>query len=88
MTSPRRSILLAEDECLLAELIKTALTDRGYEVSVASTGQQAVGMTQIHQAMRNIDTVARQNVAFLRQAEQTAQTITTLSSTLGRLVGS
>jgi methyl-accepting chemotaxis protein len=40
---------------------------------VASAGQQATGMTQIHQAVRNIDQVAKQNLVATRQAEQAAQ---------------
>ncbi len=44
MTTRRRTILLAEDETLLAGLIQTALTERGYSVSCAKTGQEAVGM--------------------------------------------
>src|SRR5205823_7209268 len=35
---------------------------------VASAGQQATGIGQIHQAMQNIDQVARQNASATRQA--------------------
>jgi PAS domain S-box-containing protein len=52
---------------------------------VASANQQAIGMQQIHQAMRNIDEVARQNLAAMRQAEQAAQNLTALGERLTEL---
>jgi PAS domain S-box-containing protein len=52
---------------------------------VASANQQATGMQQIHQAMRSIDEVARQNLAALRQAEQAAQNLTVLGARLTEL---
>jgi methyl-accepting chemotaxis protein len=52
---------------------------------VASAGQQATGMAQIHQAMRNIDQVAKQNVAAMRQTEQAAQNLTALGTRLNKL---
>ncbi len=51
----------------------------------ASAGQQATGMAQIHQAMRNIDEAARQNLAALRQAEQAAQNLNALGARLAGL---
>ncbi|HEV3261616.1 MAG TPA: CHASE3 domain-containing protein, partial [Gemmataceae bacterium] len=39
----------------------------------ASAGQQATGMAQIHQAMRNIDPVTKQNLTATRQTEQAAR---------------
>ena len=54
---------------------------------VASAGQQATGMSQINQAMRNIDQVARQNLAAMRQAEQAAQNLNLLGTQLSRLIG-
>jgi methyl-accepting chemotaxis protein len=54
---------------------------------VASAGQQATGMTQIHQAMRSLDQVAKQNMAATRQAEQAAKDLTTLGRRLTMLVG-
>ena len=42
---------------------------------VASAGQQATGMSQIHQAMKNLDQVARQNLVAIRQVEQAAQNL-------------
>lgn len=40
---------------------------------VASAGQQATGMAQIHQAMKNVDQVTHQNLASTKQAERAAQ---------------
>jgi methyl-accepting chemotaxis protein len=55
---------------------------------VASAGQQAAGIAQVHQAMKSIDQVARQNLAAMRQAEQAAQDLNALGSRLAALVGS
>jgi PAS domain S-box-containing protein len=49
---------------------------------VASAGQQATGMAQVQQAMGNIDQVARQNLAAVRQSEQAAQNLTDLGTRL------
>jgi methyl-accepting chemotaxis protein len=49
---------------------------------VASAGQQATGMAQISQAMRNLDHVARQNLAATRQVEQASQNLSTLGNEL------
>jgi methyl-accepting chemotaxis protein len=54
---------------------------------VASVGQQATGMAQIHQAMKNIDQVAKQNTVATRQASQAAQNLNTLGTQLAGLVG-
>ncbi len=52
---------------------------------VAAVGQQANGMTQIHDAMRNIDQVARQTLAATRQTEQAAQNLNALGTELAEL---
>lgn len=49
---------------------------------VASANQQAMGMTQIHQAMRNLDQVAKQNLVATRQVEQAAQNLNSLGTQL------
>jgi PAS domain S-box-containing protein len=54
---------------------------------VASAGQQATGMAQIDQAMKNIDQVTRQNLAAIRQTEDTAQNLNALGTRLAGLVG-
>ena len=53
---------------------------------VASAGQQAAGMSQIHQAIRNIDQVTRQNLVATRQAEQAAQDLNSLGNQLAAMI--
>ena len=55
---------------------------------VASAGQQAAGMTQIRQAMANIQEATRQNLASTRQAERAAHDLDELGRRLVALVGS
>jgi methyl-accepting chemotaxis protein len=52
---------------------------------VASAGQQATGMAQINQAMKNINEVAQQNLQATRQAEQAAQNLNDLGTELAKL---
>jgi len=54
---------------------------------VASAGQQAVGMTQVRQAMGNIHEASQQNLASTKQAERAAQDLNALGTTLLALVG-
>jgi hypothetical protein len=42
-------------------------------------------MAQIHQAMKNIEQAATQNLAAMRQAEQTAQSLSDLGTRLAAL---
>jgi PAS domain S-box-containing protein len=53
---------------------------------VASAGQQATGMAQIDQAMKNIDQVARQTLAAIRQSEEAAQNLNALGTRLAGLI--
>jgi methyl-accepting chemotaxis protein len=53
---------------------------------VASAAQQATGIGQIHQAMQNIDQVARQNASAARQAAQVAENLNSLAVRLRQLV--
>jgi len=53
---------------------------------MASAGQQATGMSQIHQAMSQIKETSVQNLAATRQAEQAAQNLHTVGSKLKALV--
>jgi len=52
---------------------------------VASAGQQASGMAQIGQAMRNLDRVSRQNLVATRQVEQVARNLDDLGHRLAGL---
>jgi len=52
----------------------------------ASSGQQATGMRQIHQAMQNISQVSTQHLAATNQSEQAAKHLTVLGASLKQLV--
>ena len=54
---------------------------------LASAGQQAAGMSQIRQAMGNIQQATQQNLASTRQAERAAQDLNALGGKLLQLVG-
>ena len=54
----------------------------------ASASQQAVGVTQIQQAMRDINQVTTQSLASTRQIESASQDLNLLSTRLRELVGS
>ena len=71
----------------IAALAQT-LTDTAQAAAqiVASAGQQATGMVQIHQAMKNISQVARQNLTATRQAEQAARDLNALSTQLSAFI--
>jgi methyl-accepting chemotaxis protein len=62
-------------------------TARATTQIAASVGQQATGMAQIHQAMKNIDHVARQNTVATRQASQAAENLNTLGTRLRAYIG-
>lgn len=53
---------------------------------VASAGQQATGMAQIHQAMKNVNQVTNQNLASTRQAERAAQDLNAMGGRLKELL--
>jgi methyl-accepting chemotaxis protein len=52
----------------------------------ASAGQQATGLTQIHQAMRDIKHVSTQNLAATHQAQRAASDLATLGTNLKALL--
>jgi methyl-accepting chemotaxis protein len=54
---------------------------------VASAGQQALGMTQVRQAMENIHAATQQNLSATKQAEQAAQNLNALGTRLLAIVG-
>jgi methyl-accepting chemotaxis protein len=54
----------------------------------ASAGQQATGLTQIHQAMRDISQVSTQNLVATQQAQKAAADLTVLGDTLRSLLAS
>jgi methyl-accepting chemotaxis protein len=54
----------------------------------ASAGQQATGLTQIHQAMRDISQVSIQNLAATHQAQRAASDLSALGERLTSLLSS
>ncbi|MCC7537002.1 MAG: methyl-accepting chemotaxis protein [Deltaproteobacteria bacterium] len=70
----------------LASVLEDAATAVG-QIS-ASTSQQALGMTQIEQAMRNIDQVTRQNLTATRETQRQASALAELGTRLATQVGS
>jgi methyl-accepting chemotaxis protein len=74
------------DETIAALADTLEETARSAGQIVASAGQQATGMAQIHQAMKNIDQVSRQNLTATRQAEQAAQNLNELGAQLAALL--
>ena len=70
----------------LSETIAEAAQSAGQ--IAASAGQQVTGMSQIHQAMRNINIVTSQNLAATRQTEQAAQDLNALAGGLKQLLSS
>jgi methyl-accepting chemotaxis protein len=71
----------------------SALVDTIMEASlaaaqiVASAGQQATGMGQIHQAMSHVKEASNQSLAATRQSEQAAMNLHTLGQSLRAMVG-
>ncbi|MBV9122664.1 MAG: methyl-accepting chemotaxis protein, partial [Planctomycetes bacterium] len=49
---------------------------------VASAAQQATGLTQVNEAMHNVEQVSHKNVSAIRQIEQAAQHLNSLSLVL------
>jgi methyl-accepting chemotaxis protein len=54
--------------------------------NAASASQQAVGISQIGQAIRNIDLVTKQTLASTKQAEQAARELNVLGGKLAALI--
>ncbi len=84
-----RTIRSAEDSSQTINTLSQTLSEAAQAADqiVASAGQQATGMTQINQAMKNLDQVARQNLEATRQVEQAAQNLNALGSQLAQMVG-
>jgi methyl-accepting chemotaxis protein len=69
----------------LTEII--ADTSQAAQQIAASAGQQAVGMTQINQAIRSVSTVTTQTLTSTKQAERAAQDLNALGARLKGLTG-
>lgn len=59
---------------MVAELIAEA--SEAAVQTAAGVGQQATGMVQVTQALRNIDTANRQNLSSTRKTEKAVQNLT------------
>ena len=68
----------------LADMLEDA-ADSASQIA-ASAGQQALGMTQINQAMTDIDRTVRQSLGAIKQVESAASDLTSLSQRLTELV--
>jgi methyl-accepting chemotaxis protein len=79
-------VVLQADETI--KLLVDTVADSAVAASqiVASAGQQATGVAQINQAMKNIDVATRQTLASTRQAEQAASDLNTLGLKLKSLL--
>jgi methyl-accepting chemotaxis protein len=84
-----RTIRSAEESSRTINTLSQTLSDAAQASAqiVASAGQQATGMTQINQAMKNLDQVARQNLESTRQVEQVARSLNILGARLAEMVG-
>jgi methyl-accepting chemotaxis protein len=51
----------------------------------ASANQQAIGVKQLNEGIRNIDNITNQNVDAIRDIEKSAQTLSELSQELDSL---
>jgi len=54
--------------------------------TVAAAGQQATGMAQVRQAIRQINQASQQNVVAIRQTEQSARDLSSMGSQLQRIL--
>jgi len=68
----------------LSEII--AASARAAAQISASARQQAAGVTQLHDGIKNIDKVTKENTLAIRQIEQSAQNLNALSNELAKLV--
>jgi methyl-accepting chemotaxis protein len=86
--SVNHAIRVVNDAGETIRLLSEAVSDASQVAAqiAASSGQQATGVAQIHQAMKDIKLVTQQTLASTRQAEQAAQGLNTLAGTLRALV--
>lgn len=69
---------------MLSEIITNAA--RAATQISASASQQASGVVQLHEGIRNIDKVTKENSLAIEQVEQSAQNLNELSGELAKLV--
>ncbi|MGH7659419.1 MAG: methyl-accepting chemotaxis protein [Vulcanimicrobiaceae bacterium] len=80
-----RTVNEADDAIRL--LVETIVEAAQASIQIStSVGQQAIGMSQIQQAMRNISQATSQNLASTQQAEQAARHLDTIGTRLQLLL--
>lgn len=86
--SVNRAIRVVNDAGETIRVLSEAVNEAAQVAAqiAASSGQQATGVAQIHQAMKDIKQVTHQTLASTRQAEQAAQGLNTLAGKLRSLV--
>lgn len=80
----RRASEAGEAIDALTEMIARA-ADAAAQIS-ASAGQQATGMSQINQAMKDVDRALRDNLGSIKNIEREAASLNALSERIGALV--
>ena len=85
MASASQTTAAAGETIQSLEGVITDVSEAAAQIA-ASAGQQATGLTQIHQAMRDISQVTTQNMAATQQAQRAARDLTTLGETLRTLL--
>ena len=81
MALATRSAASAGQAIQALDLAVAEVAEAAAQIS-ASAGQQATGLTQIHQAMRDISQVSTQNLAATHQAQRAATDLTALGDKL------
>ncbi len=87
MNAAAKSAAAAGDTIQTLEGVMVDVAESAAQIA-ASAGQQATGLTQIHQAMRDISQVSIQNLAATHQAQRAASDLSALGERLTSLLSS
>jgi methyl-accepting chemotaxis protein len=87
MNAAAKSAAAAGDTIQTLEGVMVDVAEAAAQIA-ASAGQQATGLTQIHQAMRDISQVSIQNLAATHQAQRAASDLSALGERLTSLLSS
>ena len=85
MTLATKSAASAGEAIQALDMAIAEVAEAAAQIS-ASAGQQSTGLTQIHQAMRDISQVSTQNLAATHQAQRAATDLTALGEKLKSLL--
>ena len=86
MNIAARSATAAGDMIVTLDAVIAEVAEAAAQIA-ASAGQQATGLAQIHQAMRDISQVSAQNLAATHQAKTAAADLASMGDTLTSLIG-